>query len=485
MFSPSQKTKPSRTLRRLGLGILMGTVLVGLIPGPKSHADTDSVRRAKEMGTAFAEVARLVSPAVVSIRVDKKVTINPADQTEPPGFFGGDMLRRFFGRDFGWPSQPEQHLWGQGSGFIISRDGYILTNNHVIADADQVKVKTLDDREFDAKIVGTDAQTDVAVIKIDAKNLPSAPLGDSDRLEVGEWVLALGNPFGLDNTLTAGIVSAKSRSRIGLADYEEFIQTDAAINPGNSGGPLVDLDGRVVGINTAIATRTGGYMGVGFAIPINLADEIRRQLVEHGSVDRGYLGVVIQDLSPDLAASLGIENVKGIAVSEVENDSPAAKSGLERGDVIIALDGRPVEKIDGFRNQIALTAPGTKVGLTVLRDGRQKQIEATLGRKPGDQLASSGPSESHELGLAVEDLTADLATQLGYVGRHGVLVTKVASGSAAAEAGMKAGMLIEEVNRKPVRSVADFRSALKSSSDDRVLLVVRDDHASRFVVLKR
>jgi serine protease Do len=464
----------------------VGILLILLVVAPHldgaAHADTTTVEHAKEMGLAFAEVAKNASPAVVFIRTEKSVTMNPAGSTNP---FEGDLLRRFFGHGFATPPL-ERHVEGQGSGFIVSADGYILTNNHVVEGADEVKVKLADDRELDAEIVGTDPHTDVAVIRVDAKNLPTLELGDSDDLHVGEWVLALGNPFGLSNTLTAGIVSAKGRSRIGLADYEDFIQTDAAINPGNSGGPLIDLDGRVVGINTAIATRSGGYMGVGFAIPINLAQEISRQIRDHGSVTRGYLGIVIQDLTPELATSLEIDEARGILVSDVEEGSPAADAGLRRGDVVLEIDGRPVEKMESFRNRVALTEPGTTIRLDVLRDGKRRELTVSVGTRSEDSGSGAlSSSSAHDLGLVLEDLSGDVARQLGFVGRHGVVITDVVEGSSAARAGLHPGMLIEQVDRQEIESVTDFRRVLDASTADKVLLLVRDEQAARFLVLQR
>ena len=463
--------------------------LVALVWSSASpRADTVGVVKAKEIGNAFSDVARQSAPAVVFVESEKSVMMNPAGGRMGTGDpFGGELFRQFFGRNFSTPA-PEQHMEGQGSGFIVSEEGYILTNNHVVDGADKVTVRLDDGRDFDAKVVGTDPHTDVAVIKIDGHDLPTLPLGDSDQLEVGEWVLALGNPFGLSNTLTAGIVSAKGRSRIGITDYEDFIQTDAAINPGNSGGPLIDLDGRVVGINTAIATRTGGYMGVGFAIPISLASAIERQIIDHGSVTRGHLGVVIQDLTPDLATSLAVEGTKGVLVSEVEEDSPAAEAGLRTGDIIVALDGSPVERVEELRNRIALTAPEDKVELTYLRDGRRQTVRIEVGKQSGSDLAGAvgpGQESAHDLGLEVQELSGDLARQLGFVGQEGVLVTNVASGSVADRAGIRPGMLIQQVDRQTVSDVSQFRDALEASKGNRVLLLVRDDRAAHFVVLER
>lgn len=449
-------------------------------------AQDSGIKSLRETGKAFRSVAKKVSPAVVFIKVEKEVT----QQGISGNPFGDEFLRRFFGQipQHRSPHQqaPKRRSIGQGSGFIISSDGYIMTNNHVVSDADKVSVQLLDGREFDAKIIGTDPPTDVAVIKIDAKEkLPYLPLGDSDKLEVGDWVLAFGNPFGLSHTLTAGIVSAKGRSGIGLNDFENFIQTDAAINPGNSGGPLVNLDGEVVGMNSAIFTQSGGYMGIGFAIPINMAKKIHQQLVQHGSVTRGRLGVLIQDLTKDLAESFGLDQRDGILIAQVMKDSAADDAGLEQGDVILKLDGKKVDKVATFRNQIAMTRPGTKVEFLVLRDGKKKKIKATIGVMEADDQGHPISSDSlPKLGMTLQKLTPELADQFGYEDASGVLVTAVDAGSIAAQAGIQRGDLIEEVNRSEVKTPQQVKAVIKDSQKKTVLLLVRQGKASRYLALK-
>ncbi len=374
---------------------------------------------------------------------------------------------------------------GQGSGFIISPDGYIMTNNHVVGDADQVTVTLLDGREYKADIIGTDPPTDVAIIKIDESDLPFLRFNDSDKLQVGDWVLAFGNPFGLSHTLTAGIVSAKGRSGIGLNDYENFIQTDAAINPGNSGGPLVDLDGRVIGMNTAIFSRSGGYMGIGFAIPINMAQRIREQLVASGSVTRGRLGVYIQDMTADLAESFDLEKGEGILVSRVIEDSPAQEAGLKQGDLILELDGRKVGKVADFRNRVSFTPPGTKVKLLIRRDNRKQTLIAKIGTL--ETNADGRPAATgrlSKLGLSLQELNPDLAEKFGYQGQSGVLVTDVEPGSAAERAGLKRGDLIQEVNRKEVKTPAEIRKAIEKNQRSSLLLLVRQGEATRYLAIK-
>jgi serine protease Do len=443
----------------------------------------------RETGKAFRSVAKQVSPAVVFIQVEKSVEQQGRANPFGNNPFGDEFFRRFFGQP---PQQqapgkaPKRHSSGQGSGFIISTDGYIMTNNHVVGDADKVTVQLLDGREFSAEIVGTDPPTDVAIIKIDAdEKLPFLKLGNSDRLEVGDWVLAFGNPFGLSHTLTAGIVSAKGRSGMGLNDYENFIQTDAAINPGNSGGPLINLDAEVIGMNTAIFSRSGGYMGIGFAIPINMIKTIREQLVEHGSVTRGRLGVYIQDLTRELAESFDLDQSKGILVAQVIKDSPAAAAGLQQGDVITELNGEPVNKVANFRNRISLTRPGTKVKLTILHKGKEKTIKVKIGAmETAGKGASVESSKVPKLGMSLQKLTPELAERFGYGDAQGVLVTAVEADSLAARAGIKQGDLIEEINRKSVSTPEQVKQLVKESKKKSLLLLVRQGDASRYLALK-
>lgn len=369
--------------------------LVVSILSMSAHADENGLESLRKTGKAFTKIAKEVSPAVVFIKVEKKMKgvqdrgfFSPGNEAPAP--FGEDFFRRFFDKPF--PEERHRNyrtITGQGSGFIISNDGYILTNNHMVGEAAEVIVTLYDGREFEAKVIGSDPKSDVAVIKINIKNLPTIPLGDSDTLEVGEWVLAVGNPFGLSHSLTSGIVSAKGRSNIGISDYEDFIQTDAAINPGNSGGPLINLDGKVVGINTAIFSQSGGYMGIGFAIPINMVKDIRDQLIENGSVVRGYLGIYIQNLTSELAKSFELEANQGVLVSQVTEDSPADMAGLRQGDIIIEFDGKPVEKVGSFRNSVALKVPGSNEKIMILRNGKPKTINIEIGKLPSnDKIAS-------------------------------------------------------------------------------------------------
>ena len=444
---------------------------------------------AQRLSRAFSSVVEKAAPAVVFIEIEKTVIRkSPSPHPFPFGpfpfdFFGEDFLRRFF------PQLPRKFKQrGAGSGFIVSSDGLIFTNNHVIEGADRVTVKLADGRTFKAEIVGRDPQSDVAVLRVKAKNLPTIPLGDSDKIEVGEWVIAIGNPFGLSHTVTVGVVSAKGRSGLGITDYEDFIQTDAAINPGNSGGPLLNLRGEVIGMNTAIFSRSGGYMGIGFAIPINIVKLVTEQLVKQGQVIRGWLGVVIQDLTPALAEEFGLRKAEGALVAEVVQNSPAARAGLKQGDIIVEYNGKPVKNASELRTFVGLTRPGTKVRMGVVRENRKIELEVTIGKYPEKFKVSTAAPEFEELlgelGFKVEELTPEVAQELGYEVREGVIISAVAPGSSAAMADLHPGLLIEEVNRKPVKSLTDFYEALAlSKKTGRVLLLVRDQRFRRFVVL--
>jgi serine protease Do len=414
--------------------------------------------------TAFAEIAKNCSPAVVFIKVEKKGA-SSAQMQIPPQF------RRFFGI----PDTPQEAppQVGQGTGFIISADGYILTNNHVVGGADKILVTLTDKRECEATIVGADSHSDIAVIKVEKGDLPFLPLGDSDTLQVGEWVIAAGNPFGLSHTITAGIVSAKGRNAVGLADYENFIQTDAAINPGNSGGPLINLDGEVVGINTAIYSRSGGSMGIGFAIPINMAKRIKDQLIENGSVSRGYLGVLIQNITDDISAGFGLTLTQGVLLSQVEEGSPAADAGLKRGDIVIELNGKPVVEVASFRNTVALLAPGTEVALTIIRDRERMTITVTLGTLPGDHTIASKKKEGGHFGFEVRQSD------------QGVVISQVKSNSVAARAGLRPGMIILEAQRQRIESVKDLVALMKvHKKGEPLMLLIQEKGMTRYIVLR-
>lgn len=477
-----------------------------LAPSPsvvaQEAASQDPIAALKNLGNAFADITDATSPAVVFIRYEKRLS-NQAFGLGQNGQIPDDLFERFFGL----PGQPAPEMRkgpegepessppvpvGQGSGFIIREDGYIITNHHVVNGADNIAVQLDDGREFDATIVGSDEETEIAVIKIDATGLPVLKLGDSDKLRVGEWVLAIGNPFGLSHSVTAGIVSARGRSDVGLREgglIADFIQTDAAINPGNSGGPLLNLDGDAVGLNTAILSRSGGYMGIGFAIPINMVKYVSEQLITNGKVIRGFLGIQIQNFDSDMSNFFkGVD--QGVLVSEVIEGTPAAAAEIKREDVIIALNGQPVRTADSFKSRVSIIAPGQAAELTIMRNGEKITKSVTVAAFPDDLKAGSsrvekGVSKSDSLGISVQDLSPDLAERFGFQGIDGVVITEVSPNSPAALTGIREGMLIQEVNRKPIKNVEEFKAALEENTSERaVLLRIREDDVSRYVTVK-
>lgn len=481
----------SSKMSRFGLITTVFVVTALLFPAAVPAQDSNSINALRQMGKAFSAIAQNTSPAVVGVEVEKNL---PQNHPEIRGFgepfdpFGDDFFDYFFRRRSPQQRSPHRRQQqppqkGMASGFIISSEGYILTNNHVVKDADKITVKLSDGREFIAEIIGTDPEFDIAVIKIKSSGLPTLELADSDNLEVGEWVLAIGNPFGLSHTVTAGIVSAKGRSDIGLATYEDFIQTDAAINPGNSGGPLLNLDGKVVGINTAIMGAHGN-IGIGLVIPINAAKAIYEQLIESGTVARGFLGVSIQNLTPELAKFFGLKNIKGVLLPEISKDSAAEKAGLKKDDIVIEFNGNAVKKARALQSRVAMLKPGTKVEVVVLRDGKRKTFTVELGEKPKGKLAAEQSKILKRLGFSVQELTSELAEQLGYQGWAGVLISEVEPGSEAANEGLQAGMLIMEVNRVAVKDMDDFNGLMENAAQGQaVLLLVRDQYYAHFVAL--
>jgi Do/DeqQ family serine protease len=422
----------------------------------------------------FVSVAKSAKASVVNISSARK---SSSESSSSP--FDDPFFRRFFGEEFErrFPAPRERREQGMGSGVIVTADGYILTNNHVVEQADEIKVLLGDKRSFKGKLIGTDPKTDLAIIKIDAGNLPTLSWGDSSHLQVGEMVLAVGNPFGLNQTVTMGIISAVGRANMGIVDYEDFIQTDAAINPGNSGGALVNLRGELIGINTAIFSRSGGYMGIGFAIPSNMAKTVMTNLIKHGKVVRGWIGVSIQELNQDLARQFGAAEAKGALVGDVMDDSPASKAKLERGDIITTYNGVSINDPSHLRMLVAETPPGTAVTLTILRDKQSKEIKLTVGELPKDLAkASRGGSESGrgEQGLAgvtVEPLPTDRPGRFGRK-ESGVVVSEIQPDSAAERAGLRAGDVIREINRKPVRNVRDFERLVSELSPKQTVLVL-------------
>ncbi len=486
--------------KQIGAGLLL---LLGffLLPAQAQESGLESLRQTSK---AYASIARKVSPSVVFIQVESSLK-NPNRQFSSP--FGNpsdpltdEFFKRFFGDQFpgrpqnpgkGAVPQPRRRAMGQGSGFVfrvekglLAGKTYIMTNNHVVDNAENIRVKFQNGKEYDAKITGTDPKSDIAVIEIKNHSMSALPLGSSTRLQVGEWVVAIGNPFGLNNTLTVGVVSAKGRTSVGINDYEDFIQTDAAINPGNSGGPLMNLDGEVVGINTAIFSRSGGYMGIGFAIPIDLATAIAEQLIDKGEVVRGHLGVVIQPLTADLAQSFGIEQ-KGILVAQVAENSPASRAGLKQGDVITGYQGRKVLTIGDFRNRVSLTRPGSSAELSILREGKKKLLKVKIAKQQPLNTLASGPAQStDEIGMTIQAVSEQLAEQYQIKAGVGVVVTQVKPGSVAAMAGIRPGAVILQANRRKVSTAAEFKKIVNNSrKQKRLLLLIRDQNSQRYLAL--
>jgi serine protease Do len=448
----------------------------------------------RELGShnSFAPVVKKVAPAVVKVSV-----ITKAHNTAFPGTSGqpgmDDFMRRFFGDEFQGRTPrrnfdvPRQQ--GIGSGVITTKDGYILTNNHVVDGADEVKVELQDGREFTAKVIGRDPKSDIAVIKIDAKDLPAVPMANSEKVEVGDVVLAVGNPFGIGQTVTTGIVSATGRGNMGL-DYEDFIQTDAAINPGNSGGALVDAEGRLIGINTAILSRSGGNQGIGFAIPVNMARDVMTSLVKDGHVTRGYLGVLIQDITPALAKRFDLKDSTGALIGDVTPKSPAERAGLQSGDVVLEFNGKKVTDSRHLKLEVARVQPGESVPVKILRDGSTKTVQVKVREMPGNEDFAQNDHQGNKEdtgtlnGVGVADLDSATRRELKLPENlHGVVITEVQPDSPSAEAGLKRGDVILEINKKSVKTAEEAVRMTEKTDDKTTLLRVWRDGNSRFVVV--
>jgi len=432
---------------------------------------------------SFAEIAAKVSPAVVNISTTTTVRVPGSPFRH---FFGpgqrdpfGDFFHRFFG-DIPDREMKQQSL---GSGFIIDREGYIITNNHVVAGADEIKVKLADGREFKAKVIGRDQKTDLALIKISSlfKDLPVLTLGDSDKIRVGDWVIAVGNPFGLEHTVTQGIISATGRV-IGSGPYDNFLQTDAPINPGNSGGPLVNLKGEVIGINTAIIA---SGQGIGFAIPGNMAKSVISQIREKGKVVRGWIGVSVQTITPEMAQAFGLKEAKGALVAEVVPGGPAEEAGIKRGDVIISFDGRMINRMSDLPFTVAETPVGKTAEIKVIRDKKEQSLNITIAEMPAEKKVSSLMNAPEgDLGITVDNITPGLRDEFKLKERSGVVITDVAQDSPAADAGLQAGDVIKEVNRVPVRNIEEYNSAMKKSGENKhVLYLIRRDSQTFYVTI--
>jgi serine protease Do len=461
-----------------GHSVLGSTHEIPVYVGQGARAANDPT--SNPMG--FAPLFKPALPAVVSITSSRVVKVPQSP------FFNDPFFQQFFGGQF--PNMPqEQREHGLGSGVIVSPDGYILTNNHVIDKSTDIKVQLADKRQFTGKVIGTDPKTDIAVVKINATGLPTIPLGDSSKLEVGDYAFAIGNPFGVGETATMGIISATGRNGLSIEDYEDFIQTDAAINPGNSGGALLDARGELIGINTAILSGGGGNQGIGFAIPVNMAKYVMDQILKHGKVVRGYIGVGIQDVTPELARVFHVPAEKGALVSSVDANSPGGKAGLQRGDVITELNGEPVEGSNDLRLKVGTMTPGTTIHLKVDRNGEMRDVALNLGEAPTGKGAANNAEGSVEnspmRGVQVDELTDDIRQQLGLKANvKGVVVTSVPDDAPAADAGLQRGDVIEQVNRQPVNSVADYQRLIEQAGKQTLVLLVNHGGTTVFLVVQ-
>jgi serine protease Do len=469
--------------------IAMTAATTGHLPFTGPHPTVKVVSRSEAAaGRGYSSVVKKVLPAVVNIsssKVTKNEAMNNSQNLDP-------FFRQFFGEDFGrrFNVPKERREKALGSGVIISPEGYILTNNHVVDHATDVTVTLHDKREMKASVVGTDPRTDIAVLKINGSNFPYAILGDSSKVEVGDIMLAMGNPFGIGQTVTMGIVSATGRSGMGIEEVEDFIQTDAPINPGNSGGALTDDEGHLVGINTAILSgNSGGNQGIGFAVPINMARHVMDQLIEHGKVERAYLGILPQDVTPAMAKAFGVSEAQGALVGDITPDGPASHSDLKKGDIILAINGQPIANANQLRLQIGMMAPNANVKLKVLRDGKTHEVAVQLREFPNKaERASLNKSEAPDSaleGVTVENVTPEMAHELKLSpATKGVVVDEVSPASRAAEAGLKPGDVIQEANHRSVKNVSDFRSAVNAKSkDDPILLLVNREGSTIFLTV--
>ncbi|MFA5249872.1 MAG: DegQ family serine endoprotease [Parachlamydiales bacterium] len=439
----------------------------------------------------FIQIAKKATPAVVFIKseINEFGARSPEEGENPFDYFSDEFFRHFFGypkgHGFKGLPAPAPQISG-GSGFIVDANGYILTNFHVVKEASKITVVMNSGDEHAATLIGSDPRTDIAILKIEAKNLPCLAFGNSEELEIVEPVLAIGNPFALQATVTRGIISAKGRNNLRISDLEDFIQTDAAINPGNSGGPLLNIKGEVIGINTAIVSKTGGYMGIGFAIPSNTAKHVTEQIIKTGSVKRGYLGVFLQPIDKEMAEALNLEKTEGALISGVAKDSPAEKASLKEGDIIIEYNGRPIKNLFSFRNELALLDPGQKINLKVLRDSKERIVNVTLGDNPDEGFLAK---QANQIGFEVselKDVPAEMLQQFGLNSSiEGLIVTSVKRGSLAERAGLLPGMLVVQVNQKKVKTIKDFQAALQETEKKKhLLLLIRYQNMTKFITIK-
>jgi serine protease Do len=467
--------------RTRGISLLCAaTILAMIAPWNLSAAEKSSqpLAVAKDLGNAFVEVAKKVKPSVVSIRSERTVTVSPGEGFGED-FFKGSPFEDFFKR-YGGPPRKQKQV-GEGSGVIVDGRGYILTNHHVVASADKLSVRLLDGRELQGSIQGSDPKTDLAVIRVEAKELPVALLGDSDKIEVGEWAIAIGSPFGLQETVTVGVISAKGRSGLGTGTYEDFLQTDASINPGNSGGPLVNIDGEVIGIN-AMIIQPG--QGIGFAIPINLAKSIMLQLIDRGKVVRPWVGIGLQDLTPELMKSFNVSEKEGAVVSQVFEGSPAEKAGFKVGDIVVSIDGVKIKNSQDVVREVLKKQVGQRIQFVVVREGKELDIPATTFEMPAEKKDSrAAVSEMKEwFGLRVTAVTPDIAKELGLSSREGVVLQDVEPESPGASAGLRKGDVILEVNREKIKNEMDYLQVMEKVKPEQGALFLVNRGGSTFFV---
>lgn len=479
----SKKTVKGLALSISFLILFLGLFFCILTDQANSLPKNDKLTTAKSLGMAFVEVAKKVQPAVVNVTTEKTITMKPWERYGED-FFKGSPFEDFF-KGFGSPPREKGKEYRHkqrsgGSGVIVDKEGYILTNNHVIEGADKVKVRLNDGREFTATVKGQDSRTDLAVLQIKAKDLPSAVLGDSDKLDVGEWAIAIGSPFGLEHTVTVGVISAKGRSGLGTGTYEDFIQTDASINPGNSGGPLINIDGEVIGIN-AMIIQPG--TGIGFAIPINMAKQILNDLIKQGKVVRPWLGISAQDLTPEMMEHFQVKEKEGVLVGQIYPGTGAEKAGLLSGDIIKSVDDKPIKTVNELVKEIQKKKVGQKVKLQIIRDAKPMVIEVTTTSMPDKPEASKEREAEEKLGARVQELTPQLAMRYRISGvKRGVLVIEVEDGSLADEMGLQEGDVILEINRKKIETIKDFDKAIKDANVDKGILFQIHRRGSSFYI---
>lgn len=468
--------------------VLLFTMAISSLYGAGNDANGELLL--KRISKGFSQVAAEAMPAVVYIecKCEKKhpsIRSKRGPSENPFDFFQDDFFNRFF--DYPEEQKRSKSEMVRGSGFLVSEDGYIITNNHVVEDATKIFVNLQNGQKMSGEIIGLDPKSDLAVIKIEGKKFPHLKFGNSEKIEVGDWAIACGNPFGLQATVTVGVVSAKGRSQLNIADFEDFIQTDAAINPGNSGGPLLNVDSEVIGVNTAIVSGSGGYMGIGFAIPSTMAKVIMNQLIKNGSVTRGFLGVTLQPIDSDLASFYNLDGVYGALVTDVTKGSPADLGGLQQEDIIVSYNDIRVDNISLFRNSVSLMEPGAKLKVKVNRRGTILELKMTVATMPNDKIVEEKRVEEkpvERLGLHVQNLDTESAQKLGYKDEKGVLVVKVGNDTPAAQAAIKPGSLIVAVNRNKVSDVAEFSKEIEiAAKDGRVLLMVKQGEIVRFIPL--